>query len=242
MAPFWKNEQFDGDWAVAEARADMLAQLGDRPRDFAKHLASQPGLSEAAAERLATFLAKQHEVTGALAHRWQVVCEQCPDPSGALRLLIIHAPWGRRILRPLALALPGVWRERFDGDIAAEATDDCLVCQLPHAIEPADITALINALSPAGALDRHLRAELAASGFFGARFREVAGCALALARRRPNRRLPLWQTRQRAKELLARLARTDDHPLVAETWRTAWPTASILTACTSASPNEPTGA
>lgn len=216
MAPFWKNEQFDGAWRVAEARAELLASLGGQPRAFAERLAANPGLSPAAAERLAEFLAKQHEVTGAIAHRWQLVCEQCPDPSGALRLLIVHAPWGRRILRPLALALPGIWRERFDGEIAAEATDDCLVCQLPHAIEPPDLLKLFEPT----ALERHLRGELAASGFFGARFREVAGCALALARRRPNRRLPLWQTRQRAKELLARLARTDDHPLVAETWRT----------------------
>ena len=62
-------------------------------------------------------------------------------------------------------------------------------------------------LDPDEVLDS-VRAELGWSAMFGARFREAASRALLLPRRRPDRRQPLWQQRQRSAQLLSRRGRS----------------------------------
>ena len=54
---------------------------------------------------------------------------------------------------------------------------------------------------------------------FGARFREAASRALLLPRRRPDRRQPLWQQRQRSAQLLAVAAEYPDFPILLEAVR-----------------------
>ena len=54
---------------------------------------------------------------------------------------------------------------------------------------------------------------------FAARFREAAGRALLLPRRRPGARAPLWQQRKRAADLLAVAARFGSFPIILETYR-----------------------
>ena len=50
-------------------------------------------------------------------------------------------------------------------------------------------------------------------------FREAAGRALLLPRRRPGARAPLWQLRKRASDLLAVAARYGSFPIILETYR-----------------------
>jgi ATP-dependent Lhr-like helicase len=54
---------------------------------------------------------------------------------------------------------------------------------------------------------------------FAGRFREVAGRALLLPRRRPGQRTALWQQRKRAADLLAVASRYGSFPIVLETYR-----------------------
>ena len=54
---------------------------------------------------------------------------------------------------------------------------------------------------------------------FAGRFRECAARALLLPRRRPDRRTPLWQQRQRAADLLAGGVPYPDFPILLETTR-----------------------
>ena len=54
---------------------------------------------------------------------------------------------------------------------------------------------------------------------FAARFRECAARALLLPRRRPDRRTPLWQQRQKAADLLAVAAKYPSFPILLETSR-----------------------
>ena len=61
--------------------------------------------------------------------------------------------------------------------------------------------------------------EVSGSALFAARFRECAGRSLLLPRRRPDRRSPLWQQRQRANALLQVAADYPDFPIVLETMR-----------------------
>ena len=69
-------------------------------------------------------------------------------------------------------------------------------------------------------LEALLRGKLEGSGFFGARFRECAGRALLLTRRKFNERLPLWVSRLRSKKLLEAVLAYPDFPILLEAWRT----------------------
>ncbi|GEL45542.1 DEAD/DEAH box helicase [Cellulomonas hominis] len=64
-----------------------------------------------------------------------------------------------------------------------------------------------------------VRAELGGSAMFGARFREAAARALLLPRRRPDRRQPLWQQRQRSAQLLSVASRYPEFPILLEAVR-----------------------
>ena len=64
-----------------------------------------------------------------------------------------------------------------------------------------------------------VKAELGSSAMFGARFREAASRALLLPRRRPDRRQPLWQQRQRSAQLLAVASEYPDFPILLEAVR-----------------------
>src|SRR5690606_41561031 len=59
-------------------------------------------------------------------------------------------------------------------------------------------------------------AALSGSAHFAARFREAAARSLLLPRRRPDRRQPLWQQRQRAAQLLSVASSYPEFPVVLE--------------------------
>ena len=61
--------------------------------------------------------------------------------------------------------------------------------------------------------------ELAQSALFGSRFRENAGRALLIPRRRPGLRTPLWQQRLKSQNLLQVARRFPQFPIVLETYR-----------------------
>jgi ATP-dependent Lhr-like helicase len=61
--------------------------------------------------------------------------------------------------------------------------------------------------------------ELGETALFGARFRENAGRALLIPRRRPGERTPLWQQRLKAQSLLQVARRYGSFPVVLETYR-----------------------
>ena len=62
-------------------------------------------------------------------------------------------------------------------------------------------------------------AEVGQSALFGSRFRENAGRALLIPRRRPGERTPLWQQRLKAQSLLQVARRYPAFPIVLETYR-----------------------
>src|SRR3989442_9770292 len=57
------------------------------------------------------------------------------------------------------------------------------------------------------------------SALFASRFRENAGRALLLPRRRPGERTPLWQQRQRSANLLRVASKHPSFPILIETYR-----------------------
>ena len=61
--------------------------------------------------------------------------------------------------------------------------------------------------------------QLGGTALFAAKFREAAGRALLLPKRRPGGRSPLWQQRKRAADLLAVAARFGSFPMLLEAYR-----------------------
>ena len=61
--------------------------------------------------------------------------------------------------------------------------------------------------------------ELASTALFGSRFRENAGRALLIPRRRPGERTPLWQQRLKAQGLLQVARKYGSFPVILETYR-----------------------
>src|SRR5690606_27232512 len=68
-------------------------------------------------------------------------------------------------------------------------------------------------------VDAAVRTELGSSALFAARFREAAARALLLPRRRPDKRQPRWQQRQRSAQLLAVAAQYPQFPILLEAAR-----------------------
>jgi ATP-dependent Lhr-like helicase len=68
-------------------------------------------------------------------------------------------------------------------------------------------------------VERLVVRQLGSTAMFATRFREAAGRALLLPRRRPGARAPLWQLRKRASDLLAVAARYGSFPIILETYR-----------------------
>ena len=68
-------------------------------------------------------------------------------------------------------------------------------------------------------IDRLVIDQLPQTALFASRFREAAGRALLLPKRRPDQRTPLWQQRQRASDLLETAKDYPDFPILLETVR-----------------------
>lgn len=207
-APFWRADAWNRDWTLCERIGLFLAEADGRLDDpaFADELRARRYMDEGAVASLLEFLRTQRERTGApLPHRWHLLLERT---GGSEPHLLLHAPWGGRILRPLAIAL----RELLGSRGEVFSNDDTLLLPLTGEGDLAGLLA-------AGRVLPALRRSLGGSGLFGARFRENAMRALLLPRERAGRRMPLWLTRLRGKKLLASVAGYADFPIVAETWR-----------------------
>ncbi len=223
MAPFWRAELEDRELELAEKIGAFLDHaedaLGTRAHltAFLDELEHQNLLDPAAATALVAALRKQREATGRLPGNRTVIAETTPDLTRPGRqLLLLHACWGGRVIRPFAIALAGAVQAQTGVDPGIASNDDCLRMELPPGLDAQGALAL---LGP-GAVERLLRARLERTGYFGARFRENAARALLLPRSDPRRRIPLWLTRMRAKKLLQEALAIPDFPLVVETWRT----------------------
>ena len=219
MAPFWRADERDRGFEFSEKVALFLeaAEGGLDDPAFRRRLEEEHGLDAKAAEALLRYLQAQKAATGALPHRHRLVAERVADPQGTgeRTQTILHTLWGGRVNRPFAIALQAAWRRRHGVPLEVIHDDDCVIVAAAGPVRAEDLLALVRAEDVEGLL----RDELESTGFFGARFRAAAGCALLLPREGFRRRTPLWLSRQRAKELLEAVRRFEDFPIVLEAWR-----------------------
>ncbi len=191
------------------------------------------GLDAWASDNLLAYLREQRDATGRVPDDRTVVVERFRDELGDWRV-VVHSPYGAKVHAPWALVLAARLRERYGVDAAAMHADDGIVLRLPDTGDSwlegatdgsgglggdAPVVGVEDLLlDPDDVLDA-VRDELGGSVMFASRFREAAARALLLPRRRPDRRQPLWQQRQRSAQLLSVASEYPEFPIVLEAAR-----------------------
>ena len=119
----------------------------------------------------------------------------------------------------IVLRLPDVWSpDDHDGAAANGSAQDSWSTGSPGASGAPVLDATDLALDP-DEVRESIVSHLPSTALFASRFREVAGRALLLPRRRPGERVPLWQQRQRSAGLLEVAAKYPSFPMLLETSR-----------------------
>ncbi|MBB4930256.1 ATP-dependent Lhr-like helicase [Lipingzhangella halophila] len=222
--PFWKADALGRPMELGRAIGAWTRQLTGSEDGAARERASAAGLDAWAASNLIGYLEEQREATGVVPDDSTIVVERFRDELGDWRA-VVHSPLGARVHAPWALAIGARLRERYGLDAQVVHGDDGIVLRLPDVEDPgasgasrsgvlADLITL-----PSDEVEEAVTSEIGGSALFAARFRECAGRALLLPRRRPGRRMPLWQQRQRSAQLLAVAGRYGSFPIVLEAVR-----------------------
>src|ERR687888_31747 len=214
--PFWKGEGVGRPYELGEAIGRTSRELLSASEDKAlARLWDEHTLDERAARNLLTFLQEQEQATRAVPSDRTVVVERFRDEIGDWRVCIL-TPFGARIHAPWALALGARLRDSLGLETQAIWSDDGIAIHLPDTDAAPPIEDVL--LEP-DQVEELVTQELGETALFGARFRENAGRALLIPRRRPGERTPLWQQRLKAQSLLQVARRYPAFPVVLETYR-----------------------
>lgn len=214
--PFWKGDTAGRPAEFGERIGSMTRRLLDMPRGAAiASLIELHKLDANAAENLMRYLEDQRAATEEVPSDRTIVVERCRDELGDWRVCVL-TPFGSRVHAPWCIAITAKLRAEYGRDLETMWSEDGFVVRVPDGDEPLDIETLFPSVSEFTALVTH---QLGGTAMFAAKFREAAGRALLLPRRRPGQRTALWQTRKRAADLLAVAARYSSFPLLLETYR-----------------------
>jgi ATP-dependent Lhr-like helicase len=214
--PFWHGDAAGRPAEFGERIGAMTRQLLAMPRPTAfTMLVEEHSLEENAAENLLRYLEDQAVATQRVPSDEDIVIERMRDELGDWRICVL-SPYGQQVHAPWCMAATARIREQRGIEAEAMWSDDGFVLRLPETDEPIDSDILLP--DAAEFRDLVLR-QLGGSSLFAARFREAAGRALLLPKRRPGTRSPLWAQRKRAADLLAVASRYSSFPLLLETYR-----------------------
>jgi ATP-dependent Lhr-like helicase len=215
--PFWRGDGPGRPLELGRALGEFVRTIRSEPVERAMELLrDRHELDPLAAQNLLAYLDEQAEACGGvLPDDRTIVVERFRDEIGDWRVCI-HTPFGAQVHAPWGMALQARLTERWGIEVEMLWSDDGIVMRLPEAIEELPVDEL--AVDPAE-IDELVISQLPNTAMFAGRFRECAGRALLLPRRRPDRRTPLWQQRQKAADLLSVAAKYPDFPILLETTR-----------------------
>ncbi len=214
--PFWHGDGPGRPLELGAALGAFVREIRALPEPEAREvLYARHDLDEWSAGNLLGYLREQADATGAVPDDRTIVVERFRDELGDWRVCVL-SPFGAQVHAPWAMALRARLAEVWGTDVELMWSDDGIVLRLPEAIDSFAVDELL--IDP-DEIDDILLAELPGTALFAARFREAAARALLLPRRRPDRRTPLWQQRQKAADLLAVAARHPSFPILLEATR-----------------------
>jgi ATP-dependent helicase Lhr and Lhr-like helicase len=220
--PFWNGDYpyrpYELGARIGRFRREIAERIGaggESTAQLAEWLQREYHLDEKSAQNLIAYVQRQLDAIGVMSSDQTIVVETFQDAVGEPRM-VIHSPYGGRVNGAWALALTSVLKERVGIDIETQTNDDGILFRFPSTSEPPVDPVL--KLTPQEARERILR-ELPNSALFGAHFRMNAARALLLPKARGRKRTPFWLQRLKAKDLMARVRKFQDFPIVAETYR-----------------------
>ncbi|MBZ5560063.1 MAG: DEAD/DEAH box helicase [Acidobacteriia bacterium] len=214
--PFWKGDRagrpLEFGLAIGRLTRDMLRLP---PAAAVERLTREHDLDARAAENLLQYLRDQMAATQAVPDADTIVIERVRDELGDWRVCVL-SPRGGRIHAPWAMAAAAKIREETGADVETIWGDDGFVVRFPDVDEPPDPRLLLPDPDEVQAL---VVRQLGSTALFAAKFRENAARSLLLPRRRPGMRVPLWQQRKKAHDLLQVASRFGSFPVLLETYR-----------------------
>jgi ATP-dependent Lhr-like helicase len=218
--PFWKGDKPGRPIELGRALGGAVREIRETQRSNGNEAALQVlqddyALDEFAATNLLAYLDEEAETAGAVPDDRTIVVERFRDEIGDWRVCLL-SPFGARVHAPWAMALQTRLGERMGSDLQVLWSDDGIILRLGEAFDHVPVDELCP--SP-DEIEQLVTEQLPETALFAARFREAAARALLLPRRRPDRRTPLWQQRQRSADLLAVASRYPTFPILLETTR-----------------------
>jgi ATP-dependent Lhr-like helicase len=214
--PFWKGDGPGRPLEFGRRIGALVRELRAMPKSAAlTRLVTEHDLDPNAAENLLQFLADQQAATGEVPDDKTIVIERTRDELGDWRVCVL-TPFGSRIHIPWAMAISARIRAMGGPEVETLWGDDGFVLRFPDTDEPPDPDWIL--IESAEAMQMVLR-QLGSTALFAGRFREAAGRALLLPRRRADQRSPLWQLRKRSYDLLSVASRYPSFPLLLEAYR-----------------------
>ena len=213
--PFWHGDALGRPIELGRAMGSFVREISGMSPDQRAERLRAAGLDEFAAGNLLAYLEEQREATGTLPDDRTIVVERFRDELGDWRVCI-HSMFGARVHAPWAQAIEANVGARLGLDIQCIYTDDGIVMRIPEADEAPPAAA---ALLEPEEIEDLVVGVVGDSALFASRFRECAGRALLLPKRRPGMRTPLWQQRQKSAHLLQVASRHASFPIMIETFR-----------------------
>ncbi|MDQ3470076.1 MAG: DEAD/DEAH box helicase, partial [Actinomycetota bacterium] len=214
--PFWHGDRPGRPLELGRALGAFVRELRELPAAVATtRLREHYALDELAAANLVQYVSEQAEATGAVPDDRTVVVERFRDEIGDWRICVL-SPFGTPVHAPWAMAIERRLADKYDLPVESMWGDDGIVLRLPEAADELPLEALM--IEPEE-IEELVVATLPQTALFSSRFRECAGRALLLPRRRPGQRTPLWQQRQKAADLLAVAAKYPTFPILLEASR-----------------------
>ncbi len=214
--PFWKGDGPGRPLEFGRRIGALVRELRALPKPAAlTRLVAEHDLDPGAAENLLQFLTDQEAATGQVPDDRTIVIERTRDELGDWRVCVL-TPFGSRIHIPWAMAVGARIRAAGGPEVETLWGDDGFVLRFPDTDDPPDPDWIM--VESAEVMQMVLR-QLGSTALFAGRFREAAGRALLLPRRRADQRSPLWQLRKRSYDLLSIASRYPSFPLLLEAYR-----------------------
>jgi ATP-dependent helicase Lhr and Lhr-like helicase len=214
--PFWHGDRPGRPLELGRALGAFQREVrAMEPESALDRLMTEYSLDAFAANNVLLYLGEQADATGVVPDDRTVVVERFRDEIGDWRVCLL-SPFGTPVHAPWAMAIERRLMDRYDIPVETMWGDDGIVLRLPESADQLPIEDLV--IDP-DEIDELVLTSLPQTSLFSARFRECAARALLLPRRRPDRRTPLWQQRQRAADLLAVASKYPSFPILLETSR-----------------------
>ena len=214
--PFWHGDMFGRQLETGLAIGKFVRETAGRDQEAAETiLGNEYGLDEFAARNLISYIHEEKDATGVLPTDHTIVVERFRDEIGDWRVVLL-SPLGARIHAPWGMALRHRFRSRYGTDVDVIWSDDGIAFRFPDSDDPPEAEDLV--LDPEE-VEALLFDHLADTALFAARFREAAGRALLLPRRRPGERTPLWLQRRKSADLLGVARQFGSFPILLEVYR-----------------------